>query len=61
MEAPLTIQEKASGAFWMGLLGLGMVCFGYTVYELWPTSMSPNSIMDTAFEQARSPSQGAIV
>jgi len=53
MNAPLTVQEKFSATFWIGLLGVGAVCFVFTVRELMPSAMSSNYVMDEAFSQAR--------
>ena len=51
MNAPLSVQEKASVGFWISLLGVGAVCFVFTVRELMPTAMSANYAMDEAFSQ----------
>jgi import inner membrane translocase subunit TIM21 len=51
VEAPLTTSEKVSATFWIGALILGGVCVTYTVYVLFPSSMSPNTVMDEAFSQ----------
>lgn len=51
----MTTREKISAGFsltfWGGLLTLGGVCFYFTVRELWPTGMSPNTAFDAAFAQ----------
>jgi len=57
MNAPLSVQEKASAGFWLGLLGIGSVCFVFTVRELWPTAMSPNAVFDQGFNQVKKSEQ----
>jgi mitochondrial import inner membrane translocase subunit TIM21 len=53
MEAPLTVGEKISSGFWLAAIGLGAVCFVFTLRELWPSSTSPNAVFDEAFNQVR--------
>uniref|UniRef100_A0A7S2W907 Mitochondrial import inner membrane translocase subunit Tim21 n=1 Tax=Rhizochromulina marina TaxID=1034831 RepID=A0A7S2W907_9STRA len=51
MERPLTASETVSAGFTLSLLAFGTVCFGFTVYALWPTGISPNGVFDEAFAQ----------
>ena len=54
---PRTAKEKVSYYSIVGLrlalIGLGLVCIGYTAKELFPGRMNPNSLFSDVFEYLR--------